>query len=218
VPKTKRPLNRDGGIERDASLIIIASEDTFAVEHYLTRFTTRRVAFKVLPTADGHSSPKALIERLDAWRLSTEFQDDDEFWICFDKDHWGEPNHIHGLTQVLKHCRDKSFRVAISNPCFELWILLHFDDPPLPEGISCNDIAERLRSVVGGYNKVRCCTSLEFTRKGVEDAIRRAQSLDRGDDIPDYPMTRAYQILKRLIEKDRIEIRPPAPTKVDQRP
>ena len=31
-------------------------------------------------------------------------------------------------TKVLKTCREKGFRFYVSNPCFEFWLLLHFDE------------------------------------------------------------------------------------------
>ena len=34
MPRKKRPLDRDGGVLRDASLIVIASEDEYIVKDY----------------------------------------------------------------------------------------------------------------------------------------------------------------------------------------
>jgi len=43
MPRRQRPLIRDSNMERDTSLIVIASEDTHAVERYFDRFKPRRV-------------------------------------------------------------------------------------------------------------------------------------------------------------------------------
>jgi hypothetical protein len=50
MPRKRRTLDRDGGTVRDASLVIIASEDKYAVSQYFRMFRTRRVVFKVLET------------------------------------------------------------------------------------------------------------------------------------------------------------------------
>jgi len=68
MPRNRSPLDREGGRVRDASLIVIASEDTYAVKHYLAKFLTKRVQFIVLPTAGGRSSPAAVLERLDQYQ------------------------------------------------------------------------------------------------------------------------------------------------------
>lgn len=43
MPLKPRPLDRDNGVVRDASLVIIASEDRYAVKQYFSRFKPRRV-------------------------------------------------------------------------------------------------------------------------------------------------------------------------------
>ena len=65
MPRKHRPLNRDLGVVRDCTLIVIASEDTYAVEQYFQRFRPRRVQFKVLPTEDGRSASEHIVKRLD---------------------------------------------------------------------------------------------------------------------------------------------------------
>jgi predicted 3-demethylubiquinone-9 3-methyltransferase (glyoxalase superfamily) len=37
MPHKKRPLDRDSGVVRDASLLVIACEDTHAVKQYWTK-------------------------------------------------------------------------------------------------------------------------------------------------------------------------------------
>ena len=71
MPRKKRPLDRDSGVLRDAKLIVIASEDKYAVQSYFRRFRTKKAQFVVLPTEDCHSSPENVIARLDKY-YSTE--------------------------------------------------------------------------------------------------------------------------------------------------
>ncbi len=205
MPRKPRPLNRDSGTLRDASLVVIASEDTHAVDQYFARFRTQRVQFLVLPTTDGNSSPAAVMQRLDEFKSEHATEENDQFWVCIDLDHWAQSNHIKNLTQVLQHCRQKGYSVAVSNPCFELWLLLHFEDTPLASCQSCDDVSKRLTEILGGYNKAKCCGSLPFTKTNVTNAVERASKIDDGTDVPESPLTRMYKIMNVLLERDSIE-------------
>jgi hypothetical protein len=68
MPRKSRPLKREGGATRDASLIVIASEDTYAARDYFSRFKTTRVQFSVIPTKDCRSAPQHVMSRLDDFK------------------------------------------------------------------------------------------------------------------------------------------------------
>jgi hypothetical protein len=207
MPKKKRPFQRDETTVRDASLIVIASEDTYAPKQYFARFATRRLQFLVLETTDGQSSPLALVNRLDERRQTTEFDEGDQFWLCLDQDHWAQSDHIQQITQAMRLCQTKGYGFAISNPCFELWILLHFYDKELPADISSDGVRALLIECHGGYNKAKCCGNLPFTSELVSQAIQRAKALDTGAIIADRPNTHVYKIMDELLSREFIEIR-----------
>jgi len=210
MPRKKRTLDRDSGVVRDASLVIIASEDTYAVKQYFRRFRTRRVEFKVLETHDCHSSPKDVMTRLDKYNAEEATVDGDQFWICVDSDHWIEPNHIDNLVQVVRECRQKGYGVALSNPCFELWLLLHFRDFQASDvPCRCGEVEKQLRLVVGGYRKDNI-TALPLTVGGVQLAIERALKLDTDDQVlPKKPATRVYKLLEVLLQRESIDLYTP---------
>jgi RloB-like protein len=49
----------------------------------------------------------------------------DECWCVFDVE-WPR-NHPH-LTEAKRLADEYGIRLAVSNPCFELWLILHFED------------------------------------------------------------------------------------------
>jgi hypothetical protein len=63
----------------------------------------------------------------------------DEFWCVFDVE-W--PHTHPGLREAVAIAADHGIRLAISHPCFELWLALHFADQ---EAWLDNDSARRLR-------------------------------------------------------------------------
>jgi len=205
MPRKKRPLSRHSGILRDASLIVIASEDTHAVSGYFSRFRTRRVQFLVLPTLDGLSAPEHVQARIDEFKKEHEIQEEDQFWLCIDQDHWADAGHVKNLSQVIAHCHQRQYGVAISNPCFELWLLLHFEPAPPTGPLTFDSLRARIMEIVGGYNKAHCCGSLPFTSGMVHDAINRAEAMDDNAPIPSCPLTRVYLILRVLLTRDLID-------------
>jgi hypothetical protein len=87
------------------------------------------IELEVIPT--GHPMPVA--ERA-ATRAKTEgvargsrtrkdsFEEGDQVWAVFDRDE--HPN----FDEAVALCASKSVRVGRSNPCFELWLILHEQD------------------------------------------------------------------------------------------
>ena len=189
---------------RDARLIVIASEDTYAVADYFKRFRTRRLQFIIIPTEGGQSRPKTL----PAWTNSSESSKQNpttSSGSASTRTIGQIPDTSTRLVQVLQHCRQAGFRTAISNPCFELWLLLHFEDPKLPPDCKCSEIGRRLSTIAGGYNKT-ACDRLPINAAMVRDALSRAKAIENGSVIPDTPLTRVYLIIEVLQEREAIDL------------
>lgn len=62
------------------------------------------------------------MKQLNDYKGQYELESDDELWLVIDKDRWTDAM----LSHVAKECaQDDYLHVAMSNPCFELWLLLH---------------------------------------------------------------------------------------------
>ena len=150
------------------------------------------------------------MKRLDFYRSEFATEERDELWICIDADHWIRGLHQREFSQVLQECRSKGYGIAISNPCFKVWLLMHFaevDDRLLLEilgenlsgnltdtlrsSVRCDRFEARLREVAGGYNKSNVAR-LQLSAQQVFQAIERARSLDGTSDVPNCPGTRVY--------------------------
>lgn len=79
------------------------------------------------------------------------------------------------LNGKLKNDADERvpFQAIASVPCFELWLLLHFEDIHAP--IHRNEVYERLKVHLPGYNKGQGGHWLK-TKDHLEVAIKRAQT------------------------------------------
>jgi len=205
--RKKRPLDRKTKILRDASLVVIASEDKYAVKQYFDFFQSTRIQFKVLATEDGMSAPEHVLARLDEYMKEFEIGEGDACWLVCDCDHWIKPGHIRNLTLVLQQCRQKRIQIALSNPCFDLWLLIHFAGFPQDDNLTCIEVARRLRVVVGSYDKTKVY-NLPIDDEKVRSAVRRsADNQPCSSDIPDRPQTAIHRIIQDLVERAIISVK-----------
>ena len=61
-------------------------------------------------------------------RTGDSFAQNDEIWAVFDRDE--HPN----FDEAVRLCANKGISVARSNPCFEVWLILHHADFHAPDG------------------------------------------------------------------------------------
>jgi len=93
----------------------------------------------------------------------------DEIWCMFDID--AHPN----VREAIQKAEDNGIHLAISNPCIELWFILHFEDQT--SFISRQDAQSRSSELLGcGKNLSRQAMDLLFDR--FKDAHQRASNLD----------------------------------------
>lgn len=205
MARRKRKIDRETGKLADTSIIVIASEDDKAVKQYFELFESVRVQFNVLNTEDGRSSPQAVLERIDKFKEENQFGDGDEFWIVTDVDHWASPGHVKNLIDVLRKSKQKGVAVALSNPCFDLWLLLHFLEFPAGHVGRCEDVGQLIRETVGFYNKLRVY-ELPFSMELVLLAINSARDNDPQGEILESNGTHVFRILEDMVKSDIITL------------
>lgn len=205
--RKKRPIQRIENRTRDASLVVIASEDRFAVKQYFELFHSTRIQFHVLETDHGESSPQHVMARLEQYLVEYSVGEGDQFWLVCDTDHWLESNHIRNLVEVVKRCKQKDIAVALSNPCFDLWLLLHFNEFPIVASLTCLQIGDLIRGKVANFNKTKVF-NLPFSESSVRDAIERSRNnFVESDIIPGKPQTAIHLIIEELVQKGIIRLR-----------
>ena len=192
---------------RDDRLFLVATDDTYAPSQYFEGLSFPRVRVTVIPN-DGSvaSSPLHVVERMKEVfaGVRKDAQDEDEFWVLLDTDHNVKDSHLGNLTSALQKARQVGFSVAISNPCFDLWLLLHHEAVPEGGGYgNYRQIETRLREVLGSYNKTNIGAG-RFPLNRVGEAIERARALESNPDKPegDWPKgtgSRVYLLLESIL-------------------
>ncbi len=112
------------------------------------------------------SSPIGVLDRINGYRKS--LSPGDELWCVIDMDRWGV--HIAKFNHWMKSGTVNNPRnLAITNPKFELWLLLHFTDW---DGKS--SVRKNLEKFIPDYDKH--LDASQITKETVEMAIQRAKA------------------------------------------
>ena len=132
----------------------------------------------------------------EAARTGDDFVRYDEVWCVFDVD-----DHPR-VPDARAQAQSADLRIAMSNPCFELWLLLHFTDNP---GMQHRD---ELQARARTHMPAVADKHVDFKRlvAGYDAAYRRAERLvddarARGDDVTGNPSTEVY-LLTDSIDED----------------
>lgn len=77
------------------------------------------------PSEYGKSAPSFIIENLSNAEKNF-IEGYDELWLLIDRDKqsWDKKQ----IKEIAAQCEQKKFGFALSNPCFEIWLLMHFED------------------------------------------------------------------------------------------
>ena len=205
---------------RDARLIVIASEGKDTERIYFKalakEYTNPRVHVHILERSEdeqNNSSPEHVLKQLYDYKSQYELEADDELWLVVDKDHWTEAM----LSRVATECsQEVSMQMALSNPCFELWLLLHMEDavslPPEEQKQWMENrrksknadpyLKVRLRQKMGSYHESSYDALALIAH--VEDAIERARALDKNpnDRWPQTLGTRVYLLAESVMNRN----------------
>ena len=205
---------------RDARLIVIASEGKDTERIYFKalakEYTNPRVHVHILERSEAeqnNSSPDHVLKQLNDYKSQYELEADDELWLVVDKDRWTEAM----LSRVATECsQEVAMHMALSNPCFELWLLLHMEDavslPPEEQKQWMENrrksknadpyLKVRLRQKMGSYHESSYDALTLIAH--IENAIERARALDKNptDRWPQTLGTRVYLLAESVMNRN----------------
>jgi hypothetical protein len=182
-----RPLRRRVATRRPRKTLLIFCEGERTEPEYLDALkrqpSVRDVAAVDLrvETGQGGSVLRTLVSMAAAAssRAIDEEGEIDEFWCVFDVE-W--PRNHPGLREAIEQARQNGIELAVSNPCFELWLILHFQDQ---SAWLDNDGACRLRRRIDGSSDKGLDAAKYLALTG--DAVRRGAELDKRHVRNDTP-------------------------------
>ena len=216
--RKRKEFTRSEG-QKSARLVIIATEGTDTERIYFeavkANLCSSNVHMEVLKRTDGNSSPENVYRQLQSFKREYNIADDDELWVVVDRDKqtWKEKM----LSEIALYChQDNNLRFCVSNPCFELWLLLHLEDITLYSPDEQQQLREnrkitrtgqtwlkhKMRRLLGSYSE----SNYDVYRllPNINVAIARALKLDVNptDRWPQDIGTRVYLLVQSIMGKD----------------
>jgi len=92
-----------------------------------------------------HSTPQHVLNDLEskATQLNYKLKDGNVYgFIAFDVDHYFSEKHQKNTKATIKEAKQKGINLIISNPAFDIWPLLHFEDVVNIEEDTLNKLLE----------------------------------------------------------------------------
>ena len=188
--------------------VLILTEGTKTETNYFNGLkTANRLTSVVIRSLHGQPGPLGLFQRA-AEVLSDDHGWDDVYCVV---DHDGRDSALRRLERKLieldQQYPDTRVQMILSEPCFELWLLLHFQftDRPLHSTgsgrTSCDKVIVALQNYVPNYQKNAPHLFEQFKNK-VDEAVVNAAQLNGSisDTSQHSPRTDVGQMVCRLLE------------------
>lgn len=194
--RIRKELNRQETHWSTKPLYVIATEGKFTEEIYFNGlFRQKNIRMPILPTNKGKSSPDSVLRRLSKYRRKHNAEPN-ELWLVIDRDYWEKLT----LEKIQRECISKGYNLIISNPCFELWILLHQQNPKQP--LTVADCEKEVKKFIPNYTKSKF--NINKLEGSVHLAISNAKRLNNKDAINNAPATKVFELVEKLNKEDDI--------------
>jgi RloB-like protein len=193
----RRRFQRPLGQQSYKKLFIIAVEGNkteFQYFNHLKTLENVRPIIRIKCLKSNHkSSPAQVLKKMLEYLKQESLKKSDEAWIVVDKDNW--------TNEQLKKLYDwalssQNYGFALSNPKFEYWLILHFEDG---SGITTShQLSTRLAKYFPNYNK-----GIDFrkmTYEKIYDALYHAKLRDNPPCV-DFPRTFGVTTVYKLIAR-----------------
>lgn len=194
MPAIKSRFSRALGQRRYRRVFIIVAEGSITEKEYFDLFRDDTgVHVKCLKNTNSVPPDQALL-RIQKEILRNKLRKNDEAWVVMDKDSWPEND----LVQLYRWSQTMpNYGFALSNPKFEYWLLLHFEDANnVTQASHCDT---KLTKHVPNYNKH--IDSRRFTRELICQAVERAKVRDtpKCADWPRKPGSTVYRLVEKIL-------------------
>jgi len=190
---TRRKFERKLPVLNYRKVFVLATEGTSTEPQYFDIFNSTTMMITVKWLKGFHSDPIHVLRRMKQYLSSNRLKSGDAAWLVVDRDQWTDEQ----LTQLHEWAiTNEQYGLAVSNPCFELWILLHFEDAT---GVTNLRLCkERLKRHLPNYDKGRIETVKLIP--GIAAAIDRARRKDNPPcaEWPQAVGTTVYRLVDKL--------------------
>lgn len=214
MPREREDLFRESNSLDKEKIIVLAFEGNDTEEIYFEEFKSSELFDDSLiflhllkrPKSDTNSAPNHVFKKLKREAKDEyNFKDTDELWMIIDTDRWKN------IPDIISECKKQSnMFVAVSNPCFEFWLLLHIKDikeyseneldlilKNAKVNSRKNYVETKITEILGSYNKSN--PKPELFIPNIDFAIEQARQLDENkDEYPSKLGSHVYKVIEKL--------------------
>jgi len=219
--KTQNHKSRQVETRNQRSLIIIACEGEKTEKYYFESWfrrlqTTKQISPRSCVIAPHiHTNPTGVLKDLVNYsKDGLSYADFEHRWIVIDRDPErtnGGGHTLEDFNNALQQAERKKTKVSVawSNPCFELWYLLHFCYRDT--SIDRDELPSLLNRYLGCVYQKNARDLFNKTITHITSAIRNAKSLNEtrisGKISADKanPCTTVYELVEELLELEKEE-------------
>jgi hypothetical protein len=217
MPREREEIFRESNTKIKEKVIVLAFEGNDTERIYFqelkshVKFNDDVIYLHLLtrPKTDTNSAPNHVFNKLKKEAKDEyNFNSQDELWMIIDKDRWKN------IEVIINLCKEQgNMFVAGSNPCFEIWLLLHIKEiSELSEeeikAIEINKKVSKNRTFLDkflsdlldeGYNKTNPNPSRFLPT--ISKAVKQAKILDNpSEDFPSTIGSHVYKIAEIVIK------------------
>lgn len=166
---------------------------------------------EVIISPHNHTDPYGVLQDL----LNTPNRENyDELWIVIDRDEVEAKGKGFGghseqnFTRAIRECKKNNVKVACSNPCFELWIVLHFEF----RNTACtrSDIQktaqEKINALLPAQKQLKSIADLksisnlyDLLKDNTETAMKNAKKLEDNEAEHKNPSSGMFKLLNSML-------------------
>ncbi|MGK3118196.1 RloB family protein [Pseudomonas corrugata] len=175
------------------------TEPTY-IKKYLEQLDNAQLRDVIIIEDTRKNTPIQLVKAAIEHKNSRACPPDDIFWVVYDRESVATySDHLHD--QAYTQARDNRIEIAISNVCFEQWLLLHFGGYAAP--YSCYDdlinrscLRQEFKRISGGKEYDKGCEDIfRYVSSEIGKARSRAKAINKRTlDAAPAGKTKPYQL------------------------
>lgn len=217
MPREREDFFRESNTTEKERIVILAFEGNDTERIYFEefkesdRFNKELICLHLLerPKSDTNSAPNHVFNKLKREAKDEyNFGKNDELWMIIDTDRWKN------IPQITQEChRLENMFIAVSNPCFEFWLLLHikdlhdytedrlrkiFENKKVTK--NRNYVEREIIKILGSYNKTN--PQPERFIPYLDKAVKQAKALDNPqEDFPSKLGSHIYKLVEKILRE-----------------
>jgi len=184
---------KKGAPFRDYRKFVIIAEGE-REDAYFLQFNSisSRIEIIIVERDGGKSAVKYFLERAETYSKKHGLLKDDYLWFVLDVDCWPR-EQINDLSIACN--QNNNWQIAISNPCFEVWLYYHFKNKIPDEINTCKKLKNAISKFdIGGYNPKLFANQIATASK-----FAKANDKHKDNNYPDINVTKLYKLAEEML-------------------